>query len=170
FGEQIAMAISLSAPALLVEIDNKETRKAFRDAGREFIKELRFRLDAYSQIGREGFDCRSYHKLKTDSILGDNVSFNKMAIGLREAAPDGAETYSGNLHPDAVEALIAWRKMKYRELNIPAYRVLSQKALLALADILPPGKEGFLRIKGLGKKKWEEFGEEILEILKDFRD
>lgn len=170
FKDQIASAISLSAPALLVEIDNKETRKAFRDAGMEFMKELRFRLDAYSMIGREGFDCRSYHKLKTDSLLGNSPGFNKMAIGLKEAAPDGAETYSGNLHPDAVEALIGWRKMKFRELDIPAYRVLSQKALLALADLLPSDREGFLRIKGLGKKKWEEFGEEILDILKDYRD
>ena len=47
---------------------------------------------------------------------------------------------------------------------------MTRKAMLALADIMPSDKTGFLSIKGLGNKTWEKFGEEILGILNDYRE
>ena len=60
--------------------------------------------------------------------------------------------------------------MKSKELDIPEYMVMTRKAMLALADIMPSDKTGFLSIKGLGNKTWEKFGEEILGILNDYRE
>ena len=60
--------------------------------------------------------------------------------------------------------------MKSKELDIPEYMVMTRKAMLALADIMPSDKTGFLSIKGLGNKSWEKFGDEILGILNDYRE
>ena len=60
--------------------------------------------------------------------------------------------------------------MKSKELDIPEYMVMTRKAMLALADIMPSDKTGFLSIKGLGNRTWEKFGEEILGILNDYRE
>ena len=60
--------------------------------------------------------------------------------------------------------------MKSKELDIPEYMVMTRKAMLALADIMPSDRTGFLSIKGLGNKTWEKFGEEILGILNDYRE
>ena len=60
--------------------------------------------------------------------------------------------------------------MKSKELDIPEYMAMTRKAMLALADIMPSDKTGFLSIKGLGNKTWEKFGEEILGILNDYRE
>ena len=170
FSDQIAEAISLAVPPLMVEIDSKETRKAFQDAAKEFLKEMRFRLDAYSQIGRDGFRLQDYLKLKTDSLLAENVSFKRIVSEFKGAEPDAKEVYSGNLHPEVLNALTGWRAMKSKELDIPEYMVMTRKAMLALADIMPSDRTGFLSIKGLGNKTWEKFGEEILGILNDYRE
>lgn len=170
FSDQIAEAISLAVPPLMVEIDSKETRKAFQDAAKEFLKEMRFRLDAYSQIGKDGFRLQDYLKLKTDSLLAENVSFKRIVSEFKGEEPDAKEVYSGNLHPEVLNALTAWRAMKSKELDIPEYMVMTRKAMLALADIMPSDRTGFLSIKGLGNKTWEKFGEEILGILNDYRE
>ena len=60
--------------------------------------------------------------------------------------------------------------MKSKELDIPEYMVMTRKAMLALADIMPSDRTGFLSIKGLGNRTWEKFGEEILGILNDYRE
>ncbi|MGN0201502.1 MAG: HRDC domain-containing protein [Candidatus Cryptobacteroides sp.] len=170
FHGQICTAISLASPLLLVETDNKETRKAFQQAGNEFLRELRFRLEAYSQIGGGGFDLQGYRQLKTDYLLSEDLSLRKMVNRLRESAGTEEQTYSWNRSPEALKALLEWRRKKCEERGVPLSRVLSRKALNGLADSLPSSREDFLEIKGLGIKSWNEYGEELLEVLKDYRE
>ena len=75
-------------------------------------------------------------------------------------------TYTGSLHPELVQALIDWRRERYTKDNVPAYVILHQKTLLAIADLAPTTKEELLTIKGLGKSKCDKYGDEILEIIR----
>ncbi|MCA8942383.1 MAG: ATP-dependent DNA helicase RecQ [Planctomycetes bacterium] len=47
----------------------------------------------------------------------------------------------------------------------PAYTVFSNETLAQLATERPADEAGFLEIKGLGPKKWERFGPDLLRML-----
>jgi superfamily II DNA helicase RecQ len=64
-----------------------------------------------------------------------------------------------------LEALKYWRSEKAKEQNLPSYFIATNKELISVAKYKPAKKEELLDIKGFGKHKIENYGEEILEIL-----
>ena len=62
-------------------------------------------------------------------------------------------------------ALKEWRSDKAKEQNLPGYFIATNKELTSVAKYKPARKEELLDIKGFGKHKIENYGEEILEIL-----
>ena len=220
FRKELKPLASFAAPLTLIEIDDKEVKKAFKAAAEEFLNELRFRLTLYETILSEGFSTKTYHKLKTDNELSDERSLKALVRSFSETAggslrqaqrPEGqtgdaqqhsskssapqtqrpdadgepveppvrgqtqkpadgqsqeSDTYTGSTHPELVQALIDWRREKYQKDNVPAYIILHQKTLLAIADLAPTTKEELLTVKGFGKSKWDRYGDEILEIVR----
>lgn len=72
------------------------------------------------------------------------------------------------LSPDEIailESLKLWRSEKAKAINIPSYCIASNKELTSVAKYKPIKKEELLHIKGFGKHKIENYGEEILQIL-----
>ena len=203
FRKELQPLASFTAPLTLIEIDDKEVKKAFKAASEEFLSELQFRLTLYERILADGFSTKAYHKLKTDNELADSRSLKVLVRSListpekasdsekslRQAqrpegqsvgepvepsalrqtqGPDGDQsTYTGNQHPELVQALIDWRREKYQQDNVPAYIILHQKTLLAIADLAPRTREELLCVKGLGKSKCDKYGDEILDIVRD---
>ncbi|QSZ42779.1 DNA helicase RecQ [Sulfurimonas aquatica] len=51
------------------------------------------------------------------------------------------------------------------ELGVPAYLIFSDKTLKHLANDRPVDKLSMLEVNGIGMKKYEQFGEEFLEVL-----
>lgn len=64
-----------------------------------------------------------------------------------------------------LDALKEWRSEKAKAQNLPTYFIATNKELLSVAKYKPARKEELLDIKGFGKHKIENYGEEILEIL-----
>ena len=64
-----------------------------------------------------------------------------------------------------LDALKLWRSEKAREQNLPSYFIATNKELISVAKYKPAKIEELLDIKGFGKHKIENYGEEILEIL-----
>lgn len=64
-----------------------------------------------------------------------------------------------------LDALKLWRSDKAKEQNLPTYFIATNKELMSVAKYKPAKKEELLDIKGFGKHKIENYGEEILEIL-----
>ncbi|MCE3074217.1 HRDC domain-containing protein [Chryseobacterium gwangjuense] len=64
-----------------------------------------------------------------------------------------------------LDALKLWRSEKAKENNLPSYFIATNKELTSVAKYKPAKKEELLDIKGFGKHKIENYGEEILEIL-----
>ena len=169
FSDQIATFASVMVPLLMIEIDSKETKKDFNDKAKELLREILLRRDIYASVVTKGFSTDEYHRISTASELAD-ISIKKASRDFESEAEESRDIYSDNRHPEVVTALMAWRTEKYRELEVPAYMVLSQKALLGIADAMPSNKAELLDVKGFGKLKWEAYGEEILEILSQYRE
>ena len=214
FRKELKPLALFASPLTLVEIDDKEVKKAFKAAAEEFLGELRFRLTLFETVLSEGFSTKSYHKLKTDNELSDERSLKALVRSLispqvkssaSETSPrqvqrpegtarqvqrpcaDGetvepsattqtqkpsdrqsqeSDTYIGSTHPELVQALIDWRREKYQKDNIPAYIILHQKTLLAIADLAPTTREELLTVKGFGKSKCDKYGDEILDVIR----
>ncbi|WP_419870663.1 HRDC domain-containing protein [Chryseobacterium sp. CT-SW4] len=74
------------------------------------------------------------------------------------------------LNPDELKILDAlkyWRSEKAKDQNLPTYFIATNKELMSVAKYKPARKEELLDIKGFGKHKIENYGEEILDILEN---
>lgn len=68
------------------------------------------------------------------------------------------------------EVLRSWRKEEAMENKLPPYCIISQKGLIALSNYKPQTEKEFVKLKGLGKKTFDNYGEKILEIIKQYTD
>lgn len=72
------------------------------------------------------------------------------------------------LNPDEIkilESLKLWRSAKAKDQRLPVYFIATNNELLSIAKYKPGKTEELLDIKGFGKHKIENYGEEIIEIL-----
>lgn len=65
------------------------------------------------------------------------------------------------------EALKAWRAEVAREHNLPAYIVFHDATLAEMAQAHPESMDALAQISGVGAKKLEAYGREILRVLGD---
>lgn len=89
-----------------------------------------------------------------------------------EVSEPKAEKYSANdveeLNSDEskiLESLKIWRSEKAREQRLPSYFIATNKELISVAKFRPLKKEELKEIKGFGKHKIENYGEEIISII-----
>ena len=99
--------------------------------------------------------------LKSQKSL--DIKSSRLKISVKEKKIQQSEEfeYDEGLFQD----LRAKRAELARELNVPAYIVFSDKVLKHLASEQPYDKASMLEVNGVGEKKFEQFGEEFLEII-----
>lgn len=71
-----------------------------------------------------------------------------------------------NANSNLYEALRDWRLVRSREESIPAYRILTNNTMQAIAFSIPGTPEELLAIPGIGPKTQEKYGQEILSVLR----
>ena len=65
----------------------------------------------------------------------------------------------------AAAALKAWRLAEAKKRSIPAFRILGDKTMHAIADDLPSNEAELLEVTGMGPKLVEKYGAQILKIV-----
>ncbi|MCK6550343.1 RecQ family ATP-dependent DNA helicase, partial [Myxococcota bacterium] len=112
-------------------------------------------LDLPSAIARS---TRGKRRGKRDGVGGA-----KPKAARRRAA---REDHGSVDAPEAlVEALKAWRRAEALKKKIPAFRILTDRALLGIASERPTSAEQLLEIHGVGPKVVERYGDEIIALL-----
>ena len=66
-----------------------------------------------------------------------------------------------------VTQLRSWRSDAAKEKNVPAYVVMTDATLKAIASALPTSQDELLQVPGMGPVKVEQFGEDILAITQN---
>lgn len=141
---------------------------------KDFLYEDQRKLDAF-------LESNEIIKVETAYVNDENywsvvLYFNALEMAgetaavpmVKETKPAKYTAENDVLSPDEekiLDALKLWRSEKAREQNLPTYFIASNKELLSVAKYKPAKKEELLDIKGFGKHKIENYGEEILEIL-----
>ncbi|HEU4457180.1 MAG TPA: HRDC domain-containing protein, partial [Longimicrobium sp.] len=69
------------------------------------------------------------------------------------------------ISPRIVEALKEWRRLEAQRRRIPAFRILTDRAVTALAAALPRDEADLLNVPGIGPTIVQKYGREILGIV-----
>ena len=70
---------------------------------------------------------------------------------------------------DLRSALTAFRTQRSKQLNVKPYYIFTNNTLESILDKKPATINDLLQIEGIGPKKAEEFGQDVLDILQDSR-
>jgi DNA topoisomerase-3 len=66
--------------------------------------------------------------------------------------------------PELVEQLRAWRLSESRRRKVPAFRVMNNRTLLALAEHRPGDEESLLAVPGIGPSMVRTYGDKLIEL------
>ncbi len=75
-----------------------------------------------------------------------------------------------NLHEELLEALRAWRLDIARSRSVPAYVVFTDVTLMAIAEQVPADLDGLGAIPGIGPKKLDLYGADVLALVHTHAD
>lgn len=156
-GESVGQLLEDAHP----EIDNKEVKKSIEEILGRLAQEVEIKMATLDAV-KEGFDVKRYLQAKAKAMVEKPKPKAKKTT---EKVEVGADI----LHPKLYNALRLWRKEESLRLNLPAYTILQQKALLGIANTLPTGSRELLAIPGIGKKVIERYGVKLLELVDDYR-
>jgi DNA topoisomerase-3 len=104
------------------------------------------------------------------SVSSRRPSRRKEAAPEREPVRTSARSTRGAASPDwsspqLEEALRAWRLAEARKRRVPAFRILTDRVLGAIAAERPRSEDALQRIHGVGPKLAERYGEAILSLV-----
>ena len=143
-----------------VETDNKAVRKTITEA-LERIKHESFIKIACLNTVRSGFTVPAYLETKAKASI-EVPAPKKRGQKVIGDSSDITE------HPALYQKIKSWRDQKARAMNLPHYMILPQKTMATLSGFLPQTPDALKNVKGMGAKKTEKFGEELLSIITEF--
>ncbi|MEG1722220.1 MAG: HRDC domain-containing protein [Bacteroidales bacterium] len=148
----------------LPETDNKEIASQLDKEFTQLAEAVQLKqatLDASAQ----GFSIKNYLDKKAKASI-QNAKPKKSGSASKVQK---VEVSSDIQNPGLYVKLRNWRRDMADELNVPAYTIFHQKALLGLANRMPTNKTELLSIPGVGKKIIENFGVKIIELIDEYR-
>lgn len=166
-------------------LDNRELRKQLNERLETLDKVLWIKESLLEEMLVETFTVTRYLKCKAKAMLdleGDSLS-SSSSTKTSKTSPETKErkertrTRSGKtkvevptdiLHPELYRALSEWRTEKTREINMPAYVIMQQKALMGIVNLLPDTPQALEAVPYFGAKGVEKYGLEILGIIRKY--
>ena len=159
FSAKLEAAMKEILAGYSVETDNKTVRKSVNEAFERIRKESVTKLACLNSV-KSGFTIGKYLDAKAKSVID---------LPAVKAHSEKTADNSGIIkHPALFRLLKEWRNIKARTSNLQHYMILHQKTMVTLANSVPQSLSELKRVKGMGKKKSEKFGEEILNIISSY--
>ena len=147
---------------ITIETDNKAVRKSVKDVVNKLLQEALFKFSCL-QFCQKGFIVKDYLEAKAKASLDENT--------IKPSRKESSEAVSSDIsRPDFYKRLKAWRDATADELDWEVYMVLQLKTMRELSAKLPATTRGLKAINGLGKKKLEKFGSDLLEMIISYRE
>ncbi|HEV1997437.1 MAG TPA: ATP-dependent DNA helicase UvrD2 [Candidatus Dormibacteraeota bacterium] len=102
------------------------------------------------------------------SMFLDEVSpggAGMVALRASATSPNGPRQQLSGTSLDLAQELRSWRTERARADVMPAYVILHDSALEAIARAMPASRDELLEVPGMGPVKFERYGQEILAIV-----
>ncbi len=112
---------------------------------------------AHNRIGVKGTSARARPSRFIAELRPGAVARPRAAIAVGAAGPAADEAL--------LERLTSWRRERARADGVPAYVVADNKTLAAIAAQRPSDEAALMDVPGIGQRKVETYGQEILELI-----
>lgn len=146
-------------PLLDVDVDNKETARRLKESAERYRHDSGLKQHLLKSVGDNGFDIVRCQKAKVDFEL---------QVPEKPKRQRREKVYEGVQHPGLVPMLTAWRRNVAEEADVPAFTIMHQKTLMAIADQLPLSLDELKNVPGMGKMKLKKFGSDIMQVVRDY--
>lgn len=142
-----------------IEIDNKAVRKSVDEQITRILNDTSAKQACLSCC-KAGFSIPRYLETRAKSSIEK---------GRKPQNKSGQTATLENIsHPQLLAKLKNWRNALALKKSKPVYRIIQREAMHLIADRLPLSRIDLLAIKGIGRRKIEEFGDAILEIIQEY--
>ena len=155
--EQYLMA--LAKPGLI-----RMKEETFEKDGRV----IPYRVLSLTALGRQpGGPLAEFVRMPDVSKASGKKSRRKVTAKNTVSKPQSS--VAPGLTETRVKALKEWRLGEARRLKLPAFRILSDRVVVAIAEAAPASSDELLEVSGMGPKLTEKYGREILSLLQTDR-
>ena len=169
---------NLSPPEGIERRELERTLEALARAGALSLREDEFVKDGKA-IRFRRVDLKARGALRGDRLLFDDdgapqggapgAKKRRPKPGARakkrQQAPPARSDPAGPVDPALEERLRLWRRKLAKARGVPAFVILNDKALQAIACARPTSLAALLEIKGAGQKLVEKHGAAILQVM-----
>jgi hypothetical protein len=142
------------------EIDNKAIRKLLNESLEKFQKDVFIKQSCLENCSN-GFETISYIRKRSDAELDFQPT-------LKQKAKSQTQTNKSIHHPELYAGLKQWRNQLAEENDLAHYMILPQKTMIDLTNLLPISINELKKVKGMGKVKIRQYGEEIINMIKEY--
>jgi len=157
FLEKIEKELIPQLGSIPLQTDNQSVEKLAEENLMVLTKEIiekKYGLLA----SKEKFTPQSYLKAKGNAAI-DMDKLKKQGFGKGSV---------NTKHPELYTQLNEWRNKEATSNNISAYQVLSLSSIMEMTKTIPTSSAGLLKIKGIGKKKVDQYGAALIQLIEDY--
>ena len=163
------------------DVDNKALKKRLATA-RTLLEDLLLtRLYLFRHFSSAQFDPKEYLRLKTEALLkfadgsGKPSARASASAGGRVAGARTKTSVAATAkphatadveHPRLYRRLTEWRRSKAD--GKPLYTVLHTSTIVDICRRLPTNRKAMLEVFGMGRVRYDSYGEELLSIVADY--
>lgn len=160
FQEKLASAFSEPVNKMQLDTDNKEIRKNIRKALKQAKEEGAIKMAAVTCC-QNSFSPSQYLR----SISAAEIKFKQT----KEKSTPIIYSESDIAHPQLFSTLREWRTQKANDENVVPFQVLHQKTLIQITIHLPNNIPDLKKVRGIGKKLAQRYGEELIAMVAAYR-
>jgi GTPase SAR1 family protein len=142
------------------ESDSVDLESKAKDQLERIVKNLGEKMVCIKAC-EDGFNLLKFLDVRAKAAIED---FKK-----KKARTKGKEVSVDTKHPELFERLRQWRQAVASERKDKVFKILRQNTLYDIVNQLPYHKAQLKAIKGLGPKKIDSFGNDILDIVREYR-
>lgn len=152
------------------EMDNKANREQLEREFQLLESDYKMKVQLFTEFSTHGFSLNAYWDAKAIASMTPEEKKEKekkKAKGKKDKVEKIQVSENDDIkNPRLFNALREWRNEKAVMLKVPAYTIMHNATLIALANNMPSDLKQLLAIPGIGKKVLGAFGAELLEIIK----
>ncbi|MEJ2741651.1 MAG: HRDC domain-containing protein [Gammaproteobacteria bacterium] len=162
-----------------IDTENKSIRRSIL-AARDAVWQSAYCSRVCLSSCQEGFDVDRFLRVRStaDMTWYDDSAINNKSLRakkmqgidaesnktLGDAGPDRGQIK----HPELYEHLKCWRAEQARARQVEPRRIMHQNQLLCIAAALPQSLEVLSKVKGIGRKTVDRYGEELIAVVMNY--
>jgi hypothetical protein len=168
FSEKIEIIYSLVYFLSKLEVEENNGQEDIEEVLQEFMIEVELKQRYFNYLINEDFDLKAFLSYKYKLLaIGDKLELKSYSSFVRNISKiTEIEDKPKDLElDDLYQKLKTWRKNQADSEKLPAFCVFSNSVLQEIVKKRPKTIIDLGKIKGLGVKKIEKYGEDILKIV-----